>query len=226
MLPLRLITARPPAKPELRLVVRRRRRSPPRSSRLAQAVASGARPHQHAGQRPRARRSWKRPPATSPQTHGAACAPSPATICWRSNFPMIHAVGRASPARAAADRLAPGAMPIASQGHPGRQGRRASTPAGSTSSPTRGMLLMKKDMGGAATALALRRDDHGRRAAGPAARPDPGGRERDLRLRLPARRRARQPQGPDRRDRQHRRGGPPDPRRRAGAGRRGDARSR
>ena len=42
------------------------------------------------------------------------------------------------------------------------------------------MLLMKKDMGGAAAALGARRDDHGRRAAGAPARAHPRGRERHL----------------------------------------------
>ena len=49
--------------------------------------------------------------------------------------------------------------------------------------PDSGMLLMKKDMGGAATRAGARPHDHGRGPAGAAARADSGGRERDLRRR-------------------------------------------
>ena len=83
---------------------------------------------------------------------------------------------------------------------------------------------MKKDMGGAAHALALGRMIMAAGPAGAAARPDPGGGERHLRRRHAAGRRAGLAQGPVHRGRQHRRRGPadpgrrPDPRRRAGAG--------
>ena len=85
------------------------------------------------------------------------------------------------------------------------------------------MLNMKKDMGGAATMLALAHMLMGRGAQAAAARADPGGREFDLRLGLPPARHLPLAQGPHRRDRQHRRRGPPHPRRRAGARRRGEA---
>ena len=66
-----------------------------------------------------------------------------------------------------------------------------------------------------------RADDHGRRAQGSSARHDPGGREQRLGRQLPPRRRADEPQGPDRGDRQHGRRGAPHP-----GGRPGRSRSR
>ena len=65
---------------------------------------------------------------------------------------------------------------------------------------------------------------HGPPPAGAPARADPGGGERDLRQRLPSARRLPLAQGHHGRDRQHRRGRPPDPGRRARARRRGGAR--
>ena len=52
------------------------------------------------------------------------------------------------------------------------------------------MLLMKKDMGGAANVLGLAQMIMAARLHGAAARADPGGRERDFRQCLPAGRRA------------------------------------
>ena len=71
----------------------------------------------------------------------------------KQNFPMIHAVGRASAERAAADRHGLGAEGRA-EGDAGRQGRllRYRRPRHQA---VRGMLLMKKDMGGAANVLGL-----------------------------------------------------------------------
>ena len=101
----------------------------------------------------------------------------------------------------------------------------ASTAAGSTSSRPRGMRIMKKDMGGAAHALALARLITAERlpvrlhlliaavenaVSGSAYRP---GRHRQV------------AQGPVRRDRQHRRRGAARPRRRAHPGGRGQARA-
>ena len=51
--------------------------------------------------------------------------------------------------------------------------------------PDTGMLNMKKDMGGAATALGARAHDHGAQAESAAARDHPGGGEFDLRHQLP-----------------------------------------
>ena len=89
--------------------------------------------------------------------------------------------------------------------------------------PTSGMLIMKKDMGGAASVLGARAHDHGRKAEGAAARADPGGREFDRGRCVPPARRLPLAQGHHGRDRQHRRRRPADPRRRAGARRRGEA---
>ena len=79
-----------------------------------------------------------------------------------SNFPLIHAVGRASGQRAAADRHAlgqAGAPKVTLVG----KGVCFDT-GGLDIKPASGMLLMKKDMGGAANVLGLALHDHGRRA--------------------------------------------------------------
>ena len=86
--------------------------------------------------------------------HGARSPASSATTCWPTNFPMIHAVGRASDRRAAADRSHLGQ---------GRSARRVTLvgkgicfdTGGLDIKPASAMLIMKKDMGGAAAALAL-----------------------------------------------------------------------
>ena len=120
-------------------------------------------------------------------------------------YPMIAAVGAAA---------APGREPRLIElewGKPGDPRSRssarasASTPAGSTSSPRAGMRLMKKDMGGAAHALALARLIIGEQLPVRLHLLIPGGRERRFRRRLPARRHRQIAQGPVRRDRQHRR---------------------
>ena len=67
--------------------------------------------------------------------------------------------------------------------------------------------------------------DHRGAAAGPAAPAHPGGRECGVGRRLPARRHRQVPQRDIRRDRQYRRRRPPDPRRRADQGSRGQARA-
>ena len=86
-----------------------------------------------------------------------------------------------------------------------------------------GMLNMKKDMAGGATALGARAHDHGAQAQSAAARDHPGGGEFDLRHQLPAARHLHIAQGHQRRDRQYRRRRPAGPGRRAGARRRGQA---
>ena len=90
--------------------------------------------------------------------------------------------------------------------------------------PASGMLIMKKDMGGAAAALAL---GHMVMAAGLDVRLRiliPAAENSIVRQRLPPRRRADEPRGQDGGDRQHRCRGPARAGRRAGARRRGAAR--
>ena len=207
-----------PPRPARRRRRRRRRRASPTAS-ISPATSSTPPPTTSA-------------PPNSPTPPRDLAAPSrrrrsprsSATRCSPTNFPLIHAVGAA-----ATPERAPRLIDLAwgDPGHPkvtSSARASASTPAASTSSRRAGMLLMKKDMGGAANALGLAHMIMDAGLHGPPARPHPGGRERHLRRRLPARRRLHEPQGPDRRDRQHRRRGPPGPRRRAGARRRGGAR--
>ena len=82
----------------------------------------------------------------------------------------------------------------------------------------RGMRMMKKDMGGAATLLALAAGGDGAESAGAAARAGAGGREFGRRQRLPPARRFPHAQGHHGRDRQHRCRRPAHPLRRAGRG--------
>ncbi len=84
--------------------------------------------------------------------------------------------------------------------------------------PASGMRLMKKDMGGAAHALALATPDCGRTAAGAAAFAHSRGGKCSVGQRLPARRRGQVAAGPHGRDRQYGRRGPPRPRRRIDQG--------
>ena len=111
---------------------RRRRRGPVahRRRRLPRP-----RSHQHAGQRHGPGRARGGGARSSPSSTAPPFARSSATTCWRENFPLIHAVGRAASTRAAADR------PDAGATRPRPRSRWsaracASTPAGSTSSPT------------------------------------------------------------------------------------------
>ena len=85
---------------------------------------------------------------------------------------------------------------------------------------------MKKDMGGAAHALALARLVMQRKLPVRLHAAGARGGERDQRERLPPGRRGAHAQGPHRRDRQHRRRGPRDPLRRARLRRRGQAEAR
>ena len=86
------------------------------------------------------------------------------------------------------------------------------------------MLQMKKDMGGAAHVLGPGQHHYGAEPAGALARHRPGGRKRRFGPVVPPARRLSKPQGAERRDQRYRRGGPPDPGRRTGAGLRGCAR--
>ena len=85
--------------------------------------------------------------------HGATVSATSGFDLLRSNFPLIHAVGRASPrpARLIDLRWGPESAPkitLVGKGITFDTG-------GLDIKPASGMLLMKKDMGGAATALAL-----------------------------------------------------------------------
>ena len=147
--------------------------------------------------------------------HGAAVEAMVGDDLLARNFPMIHAVGRASPR---APRLVDLSWGEAAAPRVTIVGKGVAFDTGGLNlKPDASMALMKKDMGGAAAAIALADMVMGaglRRAAPP---PRRRGRERGVGQRLPARRRAPEPQGPLGRDRQHRRRGAPDPRRRARA---------
>ena len=103
-------------------------------SRIVEAVDARARPHQHAGERHGAGRARGGGAALAAR-HGAEIRAIVGDDLLAQNFPLIHAVGRAARRRAAADRPHAGATPITRRS---RWSARAcaSTPAGSTSSPT------------------------------------------------------------------------------------------
>ena len=85
--------------------------------------------------------------------HGAAITVTTGADLLRDNFPMIHAVGRASPR---APRLIDITWGDASAPKITLVGKGITFDTGGLDiKPASGMLLMKKDMGGAATALAL-----------------------------------------------------------------------
>ena len=115
----------------------------------------GARPDQHAGRGPHARaprRRWR-------WTWRARCGAQGRVVtgdALREGFPAIHAVGRAAESRAAPDRLQLGRSQ-ARRGDAGRQGRVLRLRRPRHQAAPQGMLLMKKDMGGAACVLALAR---------------------------------------------------------------------
>ena len=151
--------------------------------------------------------------------------PSPASsamTCSPPNFPMIHAVGRASERAPRLIDMSWGRAERTAR-HAGRQGH---------------LLRHRRPRHQAGERHADHEEGHGRRRRGPGARPhdhggqarrapahaDPGCREQHRRQRLPPRRRAEEPRRQDRGDRQHRRGGPPGAGRCAGARRRGRAR--
>ena len=78
---------------------------------------------------------------------------SSATSCWPKNFPLIHAVGRAA---AGAPRLIDMSWGDAAHPRVTLVGKGVCFDTGGLDiKPDTGMLNMKKDMGGAATALAL-----------------------------------------------------------------------
>ena len=113
----------------------------------------------------------------------------------KQNFPLIHAVGMAS-------TRAPRLIDL-SWGDPAHPkvtlvGKGVCFDTGGLDlKPSSGMLIMKKDMGGAANVLALAQMVMDAEAESPAARADPGGRERGGRQRLPSARHLQVAQGTD-----------------------------
>ena len=126
---------------------RRRRRLAHRRGRRART-----RPDQHAGERHgpgRTRAGRARPRAQARRRHHAR---SWATICCKQNFPLIHAVGRASPR---APRLIDLTWGDAKHPKITLVGKGVCFDTGGLDiKPDSGMLIMKKDMGGAANVLA------------------------------------------------------------------------
>ena len=139
----------------------------------------------------------------------------------RQNFPLIHAVGMAS---TRAPRLIDFCWGDPAHPKVTLVGKGVCFDTGGLDlKPSAGMLIMKKDMGGAANVLALAQMVMDAKLKAAAARADPRGRERGRRQRLPAARHLHVAQGSHRGDRQHRRRGPAGAGRRAGAGLRGEA---
>ena len=80
-------------------------------ARMAEAAALGPRPHQHAVERHGAGRTGAGGASNLPKRFGANFNCIVGDELTRQNFPLIHAVGMASTARAAADRFHAGAIP-------------------------------------------------------------------------------------------------------------------
>ena len=120
--------------------------------------------------------------------HGASIKVTEGSSLLSDNFPMIHAVGRASDRSPRLIDLRWGSerapkVTIVGKGICFDTG-------GLDIKPGSAMALMKKDMGGAAAALDLRPSRHAVEASVALARADPRGRQFDRRQRLQARRRA------------------------------------
>ena len=157
-------------------------------------------------------RSSRPPRASLPTPSARSIKVTEGSGLLSDNFPMIHAVGRASDRSPASDRSALG-IGARAEGHDRRQGhllryRRPRHQAGERHGAD------EEGHGRRRRGARLRASGHAREAAGAAARADPRGREQHRRQRLPAGRRAAEPQRHDGRDRQYRRRGAP------GAGRR------
>ena len=134
---------------------------------------------------------------------GASIKVTEGSALLADNFPMIHAVGRASDRAPRLIDLRWGSehapkVTIVGKGICFDTG-------GLDIKPSSAMALMKKDMGGAASALAFALLVMRTKLAGAASRADPRRREQHRRQCLPAGRRAAEPQRHDRRDRQYRR---------------------
>ena len=154
--------------------------------------------------------------------HGARSSVIVGDDLLKQNYPMIHAVGRAS---TRAPRLIDLTWGNATHPKVTLVGKGVCFDTGGLDlKPATGMLKMKKDMGGAATVLARRGMVMAREAAGAAALAGAGGREQRVGQCLPAARRGADAQGHHRRDRQHRCRRPADPVRCAARGRLGEAR--
>ena len=148
----------------------------------------GARSGQHADQRHGAGRAGEGGARPWPRHTRPRSRSSRATICSTQNFPMIHAVGRAS---AGAPRLIDMSWGNEgrAEGDAGRQGRLLRHRRPRHQAVVR-HAADEEGHGRRGQCAGPGLDDHGRRAEGAAARADPGGRELDRRQRLPAGRRA------------------------------------
>ena len=80
-------------------------------SRIAEGGVPGARSRQHAGQRHGAGGTGRAPRAIWPSGMARNVTIIVGDALLKQNFPLIHAVGRGSAARAAPDRSSPGAIP-------------------------------------------------------------------------------------------------------------------
>ena len=200
----------------------RRRRSRRGRTRCAERI-SRARPDQHAGRRHGPRASRGRRSELWPARTARRCASSSATTCCSRTIRRSTSSAGASHRAPRLDRPRWGdeAAPKVTLVGKGV----CFDTGGLDLKPRDGMLEMKKDMGGAAVMLGLAAGAHGGGVADPAAPADPGGRELRGRQRLPPARHRAHAQRQDRRNRQHRRRGPPDPVRRAGRGRQREARA-
>ena len=183
-----------------------RRRTPTRpSSCRGRGPEDGARPDQHAGQRPRARRTRGCGSGDCRPPFRAAFASGSGDELLTAGFPR-HS--RRRPRERVRRR---GCVEI--DWSPPGIGRVAAVDAvgkgvcfdsgGLDIKPGSGMALMKKDMGGAAVALALANMLMHARVGARAAGADSRRGELDQRQRLPARRRPVDAQGPHRRGRQY-----------------------
>ena len=185
---------------------------------------AGPRPRQHAGRRARARPSSSKPRARKPPRRRPAPGHERRRARGRLSADRRGRRRGDAGARAAADRAR---MGQARATRASRSSARAcaSTAAGSTSSRPAGMRLMKKDMGGAAHALALARLIMAERLPVRLHLLIPAVENAVSGARLSPRRHRQVAQGTVRRDRQHRCRRAPDPRRRAdqGGGRRARA---
>jgi len=120
------------------------------------------------------------------EAHGARFQAIRGDDLLARGFPLIHAVGRAS---AEAPRLAEFSWGDAGAPKVTLVGKGVCFDTGGLDiKPSSGMLLMKKDMGGAATRAGARRHDHGRRSAGAPAGDRADRRECNRRQRLSPRR--------------------------------------
>ena len=146
-----------------RAIARRRRREvsldpaaergPRRTRPHRRRRDAGARPHQHAGQRHGAGRTGGCGRARSPRATVPKSARSSGDDLLTQNFPLIHAVGRASER---SPRLIELTWGDANHPRVTLVGKGVCFDSGGLDiKPDSAMLLMKKDMGGAATVLAL-----------------------------------------------------------------------